>query len=103
MGNSTLDLDNDFDVDRKLGTGHGANALGPSNSSDSGSDVTGTLDSDNDTDSTGTGERATVDMMDSRFNRQETGADQIENIGFEEGDEDEESDDSLVDEVSKRI
>jgi hypothetical protein len=103
MGNSTLDLENDFNVDRKLGTGHGANALGPSNSSDSGSDVTGILDSDNDTDSTGTGERATVDMMDSRFDKQETGVDRIESIASDEENDDEEDDGSVADEISKRI
>jgi hypothetical protein len=105
MGASTLDLDNNYEADRNLGKGHGANALGPSNSSDSGSDVAGILGTDNDTDADGTGERATVDMMDSAFNRQETGIDRIESIESDNAEYDDEEDDegATVDQNSKRI
>jgi hypothetical protein len=104
MGNSTLDMDNDYEADRNLGKGHGTNALGPSNSSDSGSDVAGIPGIDSDTDADGTGERATVDPMDSASNRQETGANRIEDIGTDDVDYDDEEDDAAtVDEIGKRI
>lgn len=86
MSTSTLDPDNDLQVDRQLGTGHDDSALGPSDTVDSGSDVKGLFGGSSDTDSNGTGERASVEMLDERDDRQDIGVDHIENIPTEETD-----------------